>query len=212
LITAIQLDVKIDGLSMEMIKSTLEKAKIGRMFIMDKMLAVIPSVKSELSELAPRIITLKINSSKIGELIGPGGKNIQKVITDCGGKEVISVDIEDDGTVLISSADSEAAEKARELIEGQMAEVEVGKIYEGEVVNIQTDRNSGKEIGAIVQILPNKDGMVHISEIAPERIEKVSDKVKVGDRVKVKVVAVDSEKGRISLSIKRAREAESSNS
>lgn len=203
-ITAIQLDVKIDGLSMEMIKSTLAKAKAGRMFIMDKMLGAIPSVNTELSEFAPRIITLKINPNKIGELIGPGGKNIQKIITDCGGKEVISVDIEDDGTVLISSADAESAGRAREIVEGQMAEVELGKIYEGEVVNIQKDRNSGKEIGAIVQILPNRDGMVHISEIAPERIEKVSDKVKIGDRVKVKVVAVDPEKNRISLSIKKA--------
>jgi len=203
-ITAIQLDVKIDGLSMEMIKSTLEKAKIGRMSIMEKMLAVIPQPKTELSDLAPRIITVKINPAKIGELIGPGGKNIQNIILQAGGKEVVAVDIEDDGTVMISSADASAAQIAKDLVEGQTVEAEVGKIYEGEVKNIQTDRNSGKEIGAIVEIMPGKDGMVHISEIKNERIEKVSDFVKVGDKVKVKVLAVDPERGRVSLSIKQA--------
>jgi polyribonucleotide nucleotidyltransferase len=203
-VTAIQLDVKIDGLSMEMIKSTFEKAKVGRLHIMDKMLAVIPEVKTQLSELAPRIITVKINPVKIGELIGPGGKNIQNIILQAGGKEVVAVDIEDDGTVMISSANAEAAEIAKTLVEGQTVEAELGKIYDGTVSNIQTDRNSGKEIGAIVEFMPGKDGMVHISEIAPERIEKVSDKVKVGDKVKVKVLAVDPERGRVSLSIKQA--------
>lgn len=205
-ITAIQLDVKIDGLSMEMINDTVYQAREARMKILDLINETIPAPKKELSKFAPRIITVQINQNKIGELIGPGGKNIQKIIADCGGKEIVSVDIEDDGTVLISSADSEAAEKAREMIEGQMAEVELNKIYEGEVVNIQKDRNSGKEIGAIVQILPNKDGMVHISEISKDRIESVSSVLKVGDRVKVKVVAIDPEKNRISLSIKKAQE------
>lgn len=208
-ITAIQLDVKIDGLSMEMIKSTLEKAKIGRMAIMEKMLSVIPEVKSKLSDLAPRIITVKINPAKIGELIGPGGKNIQNIILQAGGKEVVAVDIEDDGTVMISSADSQAAELAKSLVEGQTVEAEVGKIYDGTITNIQTDRNSGKEIGAIVEFMPGKDGMVHISEIAAERIERVSDKVKVGDKVKVKVLAVDPDRGRVSLSIKKAKDASS---
>ncbi|MFH1909665.1 MAG: polyribonucleotide nucleotidyltransferase [bacterium] len=203
-ITAIQLDVKIDGLSMEMIKSTFEKAKIGRMHIMEKMLAVIPAPKSELSDLAPRIVTVKINPLKIGELIGPGGKNIQAIILQAGGKEVVAVDIEEDGTVMISSADSKAAQIAKDLVEGQTVEAEVGKIYDGTVSNIQTDRNSGKEIGAIVEIMPGKDGMVHISEIKNERIEKVSDFIKVGDKVKVKVLTVDPERGRVSLSIKQA--------
>jgi polyribonucleotide nucleotidyltransferase len=207
-ITAIQLDVKIDGLSMEMIKSTFEKAKIGREHIMGKMLEVIPAPKAELSDLAPRIITVKINPAKIGELIGPGGKNIQNIILQAGGKEVVAVDIEDDGTVMISSADSNAAEIAKTLVEGQTVEAEVGKIYEGTVANIQTDRNSGKEIGAIVEFMPGKDGMVHISEIKNERIEKVSDHVKVGDKVKVKVLAVDPERGRVSLSIKQAQTQE----
>lgn len=205
-ITAIQLDVKIDGLSMEMIRTTVAQARIARMKILDLINETVPEPKKELSKFAPRIITVQINQNKIGELIGPGGKNIQKIITDCGGKEIISVDIEDDGTVLISSADSDAAEKAKAMVEGQMAEVELNKIYEGEVVNIQKDRNSGKEIGAIVQILPNKDGMVHISEISKDRIESVSSVLKVGDKVKVKAVAIDPEKNRISLSIKKAQE------
>ncbi|MCX6809261.1 MAG: polyribonucleotide nucleotidyltransferase [Candidatus Berkelbacteria bacterium] len=204
-ITAIQLDVKIDGLSKEMIRSTIEKAKIGRMKILDIMLKGIEKPREALSEYAPRIITVKINPSKIGELIGPGGKNIQGIITQVGGKEIVAIDIEDDGTVLISSADSEVAKLAQSLVEGQTVEAEIGKIYEGEVVNIQKDRNSGKEIGAIVEFMPGKDGMVHISEIAPERIEKVSDRVHVGDQVKVKVLAIDPERGRVSLSIRQAQ-------
>ncbi|OQA52422.1 MAG: Polyribonucleotide nucleotidyltransferase [candidate division WS2 bacterium ADurb.Bin280] len=204
-ITAIQLDVKIDGLSMEMIRSTLTKAKVGRDFIMQKMLSIIPSSKIELSQYAPRIITVKINPAKIGELIGPGGKNIQNIIAQAGGKEVVAVDIEDDGTVMISSADSKAAELVKSMVEGQTVEPELDKIYDGEVVNIQKDRNTGKEIGAIVKFLPNKDGMVHISEICDERIPDVSCKVKVGDKVKVKVTGIDPEKGRVSLSIKKAK-------
>ena len=123
---------------------------------------------------------------------------------------MVAIDIEDDGTVLISSADSEAAKLAQTLVEGQTVEAEIGKIYEGEVVNIQKDRNSGKEIGAIVEFMPGKDGMVHISEIVPERINLVSDKVHVGDKVKVKVLAIDPERGRVSLSIKQASSPSSS--
>lgn len=201
-ITAIQLDTKIDGLSYEIINDTFTQAKTAREKILDVVEKTIPTPREKLSEFAPRIITVKINPSKIGELIGPGGKNIQGIITECGGKEVVAVDIEDDGTVLISSADASAAEKAKAMVEGQTVEAEVGKIYEGEVVNIQKDRMSGKEIGAIVEILPGKTGMVHISEIAPERIEKVTDKVKIGDRVKVKVMSVDPERGRTALSIR----------
>lgn len=208
-ITAIQLDVKIDGLSMEMIKSTFEKAKVGRMHIMGKMLEVIAAPKAELSELAPRIITVHINPAKIGELIGPGGKNIQNIIAQAGGKEVVAVDIEDDGTVMISSADASAAEIAKKLVEGQTVEAEIGKVYDGTVTNIQTDRNSGKEIGAIVEFMPGKDGMVHISEIKNERINKVSDVLKVGDKVQVKVINIDPERGRVALSIKQAAVAKS---
>ena len=194
-ITAIQLDVKIDGLSMNMIKSTLEKAKTGRMYILDKMNKIISSPREQLSLYAPRIIKININPNKIGELIGPGGKNIQQIITDCGGKDLVAVDIEDDGTVLISSTDAEAARKAQEIITGQTASPELNKVYEGEVKAIQKDRNSGKEIGAIVEFMPGKDGMVHISEISDKRIGKVSDELKVGQRVRVKVINVDEDRG-----------------
>jgi len=209
-ITAIQLDIKLNGLSFEIIKATLESAKIGRMKILEIMENTIASPRSELSSLAPRISTVKMDPTKIGELIGPGGKNINKIIAECGGKEVVAIDIEDDGTVSISSADAAAAKKAFDMVTAETKQVEIGEVYTGTVETIQTDRNSGKEIGAIVKFLPNKDGMVHISEIANERIEKVSDVLKVGQEVKVKVVSIDSERGRIGLSIKRAAENSSS--
>ncbi|MDH4358465.1 MAG: polyribonucleotide nucleotidyltransferase [Candidatus Berkelbacteria bacterium] len=202
-ITAIQLDVKIDGLSQEMIKDTLAKAKIARLKILDVIEAAIAAPRGELSPYAPRIIKVTIDPTKIGELIGPGGKNVQGIIAQAGGKELVSVDIEDDGTVLISSADANAAKIAEDLVKAQTASVELGQIYEGEVKSILKDRNTGKEIGAIVETLPGKDGMVHISEIANRRIEKVSDELKVGQRVKVKVVNIDSERGRVALSIKK---------
>jgi polyribonucleotide nucleotidyltransferase len=204
-VTAIQLDIKLQGLNFEIIRQTLERAKIGRLFILDKMLSVIAKPRPSLSQFAPRIESVKIDPSKIGELIGPGGKHINSIIDACGGKEILSIDIEEDGTVLVSSADAQAAQKAIDIIAADTKQVAVGETYEGEVVNIQKDRNSGKEIGAIIQILPNKDGMVHISEIASERIAKVSDVLKIGQKVKVKVVTVDAERGRIGLSIKQAQ-------
>lgn len=203
-ITAIQLDVKIDGLSREMIEQTLTMAKDARFKILDVIEQAISRPRAELSPFAPRIITVKIDPTKIGELIGPGGKNVQGIIAQAGGKEVVAIDIEDDGTVMISSPDADAAKMAEEMVKGQTVMPEIGQIYDGEVKAIQKDRNTGKEIGAIVEFLPNKDGMVHISEICPERIPDVSSKVKVGDKVKVKVVNVDSERGRVALSIKKA--------
>jgi len=203
-ITAIQMDTKLTGLTFEIIEQTLEKAKIGRMTIMDKILAVIPEPRTEMSPYAPRIYTVNIDESKIGELIGPGGKNINTIIAKAGGKELVSIDIEEDGTVLVSSNNPEAANIAVKEIEAQMKTVEVGEVYTGEVKAIQKDRMSGKEIGAIVQILPNKDGMVHISEISKERVASVSSVLKIGQEVKVKVTAVDAERGRIGLSIKQA--------
>jgi polyribonucleotide nucleotidyltransferase len=202
-ITAIQLDVKIDGLSLEMIRETIDRAKAGRLKIMDKVEEVIAKPRTEISSYAPRVTKMQIDPTRIGELIGPGGKNVQNIITQAGGKDLVAVDIEDDGTVLISSADSQAAKIAEDLIQGQFTEAEVGAVYEGAVVNIQTDRNSGKEIGAIVEILPGKTGMVHISEVAPKRIDKVSDELSVGQTVKVKVLSIDRERGRVALSIKQ---------
>ncbi|MEZ0286803.1 MAG: polyribonucleotide nucleotidyltransferase [Candidatus Paceibacterota bacterium] len=202
-ITAIQMDTKIAGLTWPIIEQTLTQAHTGRLFIMDKMLEVLPEPRAKLSEYAPRIQTVRIDPSKIGELIGPGGKNINGLIDEVGGKEVLTIDIEEDGTVLISSRDAEAADWVIEQVRAIGKVVEVGEEYEGQVVAIVKDRMTPtKEIGAIVEFLPGKDGMVHISQVSKDRIEKVSDVLKVGDTVKVKVVAVDLEKGRISLSIK----------
>jgi len=205
-ITVIQLDVKLDGLSMEIIKDSLDKAKTARMKILQEMVLTISEPRKSLSELAPRILKLEIAPDKIGDLIGPGGKNIQGIIAQAGGKEVISIDIEEDGTVLISSADSEAAEIAERLVKQYVEDIKVGKVYQGKVVSIQKDRNTGKEIGAIIEVLPGKTGMVHISEIVDRRIGKVSDELKIDQVVKVKVVNLDRERGRIALSIKKNRE------
>ena len=205
-ITACQMDTKLKGLSIKMLEEATLQAREAINFILDKIAAVITEPRAELSPYAPRITSLRIDAEKIGELIGPGGKNIRKIIEDCGGGEIISIDIEDDGLVMISSTDSAMAKKAEEIIAGTMREPKIGEIFEGPVVQILKDRMRGNEIGAIVQILPNKDGMVHISQIAAERIEKVSDKVKVGDIVKVKVVDIDKEKGRVSLSMREAQE------
>jgi polyribonucleotide nucleotidyltransferase len=203
-ITAVQMDTKLKGVPMQMLEESTLQARQAINFILDKIAAVISEPRAELSQYAPRITSIRIDADKIGELIGPGGKNIRKIIEDCGGSEIIDIDIEDDGLVMISSTDAAMAKKAEEIIAGSMREPKVGEIFEGPVVQILKDRMRGNEIGAIVQILPNKDGMVHISQIANERIDKVSDKVKVGDVVKVKVVEVDKEKGRVSLSMRDA--------
>ncbi len=203
-ITAIQLDTKLSGLTWPIIEEALAKAKVARMSILEKIAAVIPAPRTELSPFAPRIITVQIPVDKIGSLIGPGGKNIKKIVEDAGGKELVSIDIDDDGTVSIASTDPKAAAIAQATIEGMTKEVKVGELYSGKVADIIKDRNSGKEIGAIVEFLPGKDGMVHISELSNERVPTVSSVVKVGDTVTVKVTAVDSERGRISLSIKQA--------
>lgn len=202
-ITAIQMDTKIEGLTWAIIEQTLTQGFEGRMFIMDKMLSALPEPNAEMSQYAPRIQSVMIDPEKIGELIGPGGKNINKIIADAGGKEITSIDIEEDGTVLISSTDPEMAKIAIDAVTMIGRTIEVGEIFEGPVIQIVRDRmDPKKEIGAIVQFLPNKEGMVHISQIDKERINLVTDKVKVGDVVKIKVMAIDPEKGRYSLSMK----------
>jgi len=200
-ITAIQMDTKIYGLSDAIIAQTFKQAKVGRMEILDAMAEII-SKPNELSPLAPIIKAIKINPEKIGELIGPGGKNIRKIIEDCGGKEVTSIDIEDDGTVMIGSTDSEMGKKAIAIVESMTREIEIGEIIEGKVIEIKRDRMTGKQVGAIVEITPRQDGMIHISQIAPERVEDIEKYIKVGDTVKAKVVDVDREKGRVALSTK----------
>lgn len=201
-ITAIQMDTKISGLTMEIVKATLAQAKKGRAEILEAMLEVIPTPKESLSKYAPKIEAIKINPDKIGELIGPGGKTIKKTIDECGGKEITSIDIEDDGTVMVSSIDPEMGEKAISMIKAMTRDIVPGEIITGQIIDIKKDRMTGKEIGAIMQITPKVDGMIHISQISDKRIEKVSDVLKVGDIVTVKVVEVDAMKGRISLSMK----------
>lgn len=198
-ITAIQLDVKNKGLTKAMIATTFADAKVARMMILEKMLKVIPAPNKELSPYAPRIISTKIDPEKIGELIGPGGKNINGIIDSHGGKEIITVDIEDDGTVLITSTDAEQAKAVKEIIESSMKTIEVGQEFTSIVTSIVKDKIKGNEIGAIVQLTPNKDGMIHISSLGAGFVKNVSDVVKAGDTVHVKVKEVDNERGRISL-------------
>lgn len=201
-VTAIQMDTKITGLTMDIIRDTLTQAKTGRLEILEEMLSVISEPKKQISKYAPKIEAVKINPDKIGDIIGPGGKNIKKIIDECGGKELTSIDIEDDGTVMVASIDSAMGEKALSIIKSMTRDIVPGEIITGPVIDIKKDRMSGKEIGAIMQITPKLDGMIHISQISDKRIEKVSDVLKVGDIVTVKVTEVDTFKGRIGLSMK----------
>jgi len=189
-ITAIQMDIKVDGLTRSILADALEQAKKGRMHILGKMLEVLPGPRPELSPFAPRIITLQIHPDKIRDVIGPGGKIIKKIIEDTG----VSIDIEDDGRVFIAAVDVEAGKKAVSIIEGLVAEVEVGATYTGKVTRLMN-------FGAFVEILPGKEGLVHISQLALERVEKVEDVVNVGDELTVKVTEIDRQ-GRVNLSRK----------
>jgi polyribonucleotide nucleotidyltransferase len=197
-ITAIQLDIKLDGVSLDVLNEGLAKARAARLQIIEKMNGVIAAPRTELSPYAPRIEILKIDPEQIREVIGPGGKVINDIIEKTG----VEIDIEQDGTVMITANDRAAGDKAMEIVKGITRKIQVGEEFEGEVTQIMTDRNRGNEIGAIVQLTPNHDGMVHISNLANEHVAKVSDVVKVGDKIKVRVVEVDEEKGRIGLSHK----------
>jgi polyribonucleotide nucleotidyltransferase len=197
-ITAMQLDIKLGGISYKIVRETLEKARTARMQILGIMKQAIASPRPELSQYAPRIMTLMINPDKIRDVIGTGGKIINEIIAKCN----VQIDIEQTGLVLITSTDGEGAQKAKEWIENIVKDIVIGEVYDGKVIQIIKDRNSGSEIGAIVELLPGKDGMVHISNIAYNRIEKVSDVLKIGDNAKVKVIDVDSANNKISLSIK----------
>ena len=190
-ITAIQMDLKIDGLTPEIIKEALVKTRDSRYDIIDRiLLKAISEPRAELSKYAPRVITMKIEVDKIRDVIGTGGKVIQKIIADTG----VKIDIAEDGTVFILSVDGEAGEKAKQIINGIVKDPLPGEIYTGKVVRIMN-------FGAFVEILPGKDGMVHISQLAKERVEKVEDVVKVGDEITVKVMEIDPQ-GRINLSRK----------
>ena len=187
-----QMDLKIDGISLELLKDCLAQSKEGRLFILDKISAALTAPRSELSAYAPRIDVLKINTEKIGELIGPGGKTIKAIIAATGA----SIDIKDDGTVLVGSTIAEKSDAAIKMIRAITDEVEVGRVYFGKVKRIM-------QFGAFVEIAPRKEGLVHVSELSKDFIKKIDDVVKVGDEFKVKVIGVD-ELGRINLSKKQA--------
>ncbi len=187
-VTAIQMDIKIAGLDVETMRQALQKARTARLHILEKMNATIPKHRDQLSEFAPRIISLKIPPSKIGDVIGPGGKIIRSIVEETGAK----IDISDDGTVLIASVDGEAGRLAMERVQALSEEAEIGKVYSG-VVRRTT------AFGAFVEIIPGTDGLVHISEIDNVRIDRVEDVLNVGDRVDVKVINIDGD-GKIRLS------------
>jgi polyribonucleotide nucleotidyltransferase len=193
-ITGFQLDLKLKGIPHGMMAETIEKARIARMHILAEMAKTLAEPRKEISKYAPRIQTVKINPEKIGALIGPGGKNIKRLVEESG----CEIDIEDDGTVNIFSVSPEGMKIALDAITGMTAEAEVGKIYRGKVVTI-------KEFGCFVEFLPGKDGLVHISELANFRVKQTEDIVKVGDDITVKCLGVD-EKGRVRLSRKAAME------
>ena len=189
-ITALQMDIKVKGITPQVMRDSLAQAQRGRAHIMEHMLSTLAEPRKELSPNAPRITTIKINVDKIREVIGKGGETINKIIADTGAE----IDIKDDGTIFISSVKAEGADKAIATIKGITAEPEIGTVYDGTVVKIM-------DFGAFVEILPGKDGLVHISELADHRVEKVTDVVKEGDKIRVKLVAID-DRGRLNLSKK----------
>jgi polyribonucleotide nucleotidyltransferase len=195
-VTGLQLDLKIRGLNLESCRRALERARDVRLQILKVMLQTIPAPRTEISRHAPRLIQIHINPDKIGKVIGPGGKTIKGIEADTGAK----VEVEDDGTVTISSVEVEKAEKARDIIEALTQEVQVGRIYTGTVVSI-------KDFGAFIEILPDQDGMCHVSELADKHVKNVSDVVKMGDTVRVKVISID-DSGRVKLSRKAALKEE----
>lgn len=194
-ITALQMDIKIDGITREIMEIALQQANAGRQFILEEMNKVISQPSAEMSDYAPQMLSMKIDPDKIREVIGKGGATIRSITEETGA----SIDIDDDGNIKIASPDRDAANAARHAIEQITAEVEAGQTYEGKVVRLM-------DFGAFVNILPGKDGLVHISQICEERVEKVSDKLAEGDVVKVKVLEVDRQ-GRIRLSMKAVNAA-----
>ena len=199
-ITAIQMDIKVQGVTIDIMREAMEQARKSRYFIIDKLAEAIAQPREELSQYAPRMIVMKIDPAKIKDVIGPGGKVINKIIADTG---VEKIDIEDDGSVFITSLDGASGDKAKQIVENLTKEVRVGETYLGTVTRIIA-------IGAFVAILPGKEGLVHISQLAPTRVDKVEDVVKVGDEVMVKVMEIDGQ-GRLNLSRKALMGGASSN-
>lgn len=189
-ITAIQMDIKVKGIDRAILKQALAQARQGRLFILDRMLSAIAEPRKELSHYAPRIIRFSIDPDRIRDVIGPGGKIIRKIVEDTGAE----IDIEDDGRVFIAAIDAQAGEKAQEIIKRLTSDVEIGATYLGKVTRLMN-------FGAFVEILPGKEGLVHISQLARERVAKVEDVVNAGDEIMVKVIEIDKQ-GRINLSRK----------
>ena len=195
-VTGIQLDLKIRGLTFDIIEKTFARAKEARLFILGEMAKVITTHRPQISQYAPRLLTIRINPEKIGKIIGPGGKTIKAIVERTGAK----IDIEDDGSVFIAAMGMEAAEKAREEIERLSEDVKIGKIYTGKVTSI-------KDFGAFIEVIPGQDGLCHISELADRFLKTVTEEVKLGQSVRVKVIAIDDQ-GRIKLSRKQAMKDE----
>jgi polyribonucleotide nucleotidyltransferase len=191
-ITALQMDMKIEGITIEVMRTAMQQAKDGRLHILGKMLETLAAPRNTLNPYAPRIITMQINPDKIKDVIGSGGKVIRSIVEQTGAK----IDIEDSGIINIASSDEAAANKAKEIIRGIVQDAEVGKLYMGKVRKIM-------DFGAFVEIFPGTDGLLHISQISDQRIEKVTDELKEGDEVLVKVLEIDRQ-GKIRLSRKEA--------
>lgn len=193
-ITAIQMDVKISGITQEILEEVLSRGKKARLQILETMDETLQKPRPELSPFAPRILTIQINPDKIREVVGPGGKVINEIIGKCG----VAIDIQPTGLIFVTSESEEAAKKAIDWIKNITREVKVGEVFQGKVTRIFN-------FGAMVEILPNQEGLIHISELAPFRVNRVEDIVKVGDIVPVKVVGID-EQGRVNLSLKAMQE------
>ncbi len=189
-ITAIQMDIKVDGISLEVMREALAQAKVGRLHILDEMAETMGTPREGLSKYAPRMLVIQIDPGKIKDVIGPGGKVINKITAEFG----VKIDIEDDGRVFITGTDADGAEKARAMVDSITRDVKVGETYLGTVTRLMN-------FGAFVAVLPGKEGLVHISQLAPQRVEKVEDVVKIGDEIMVKVTEIDAQ-GRINLSRK----------
>jgi polyribonucleotide nucleotidyltransferase len=194
-VTALQMDIKIAGITPELMRKALEQARLGRLYILERMVESLPAPRPNLSPFAPRIFTLKIKPDKIRDVIGPGGKVIRGIIADCG----VKINVEDTGVISIAAVDEASAKKAIEIINRLTEEVEVGKIYLGTVRKIM-------DFGAFVEILPNVDGLVHISQLAHHRVKSVADEVTEGQQLLVKVLEIDKQ-GKIRLSRKEAMPA-----
>jgi len=193
-ITALQMDIKIKGISLDIMREAFYQARDARLFILKAMQDVLPAPRAELSFWAPRIETIKIHPDKIREVIGPGGKMIRAIQSETG----TNIELEDDGTVRITGAKAEGREKAKQMIQGLTREPEVGEVFDGKVTRIMS-------IGAFVEYLPGKEGLVRISEISNDRVNRIEDVVKVGDKVQVKVAEVDRQ-GRVNLSMRAVNE------